>query len=38
MYVTNQDDNNVSVIDGVTNTVIATVPVGLRPFSIGINL
>ncbi|NOU67403.1 hypothetical protein GC096_25490 [Paenibacillus sp. LMG 31461] len=37
MYVTNQDDGNVSVIDGITNTVIATVPVGARPFAAGVN-
>jgi YVTN family beta-propeller protein len=27
-YVTNIDDNTVSVIDTVTNAVVATVPVG----------
>src|SRR5215510_2823499 len=30
-YVTNRDDNTVSVIDTATNTVIATIPVGARP-------
>jgi YVTN family beta-propeller protein len=30
-YVTNIDDNTVSVIDTATNTVTATVPVGLAP-------
>ena len=37
IYVTNQDDNTVSVIDGVTNLVITTIPVGSRPFSVGVN-
>jgi YVTN family beta-propeller protein len=30
-YVTNQDSNDVSVIDTASNTVIATIPVGHRP-------
>ncbi len=30
-YITNQDSNNVSVIDTATNTVTATVPVGHSP-------
>jgi YVTN family beta-propeller protein len=29
-YITNVNSNNVSVIDTVTNTVIATIPVGLK--------
>lgn len=37
IYITNQDDNTVSVIDGVTQTVISVIPVGARPFSVGIN-
>jgi YVTN family beta-propeller protein len=37
IYVSNQSDNNVSVIDGVTNTVIATVPVGSLPTGVGVN-
>jgi YVTN family beta-propeller protein len=37
IYVTNQDDNNVSVIDGVTQTVITTILVGARPFAVGVN-
>lgn len=37
IYVANYSDNNVSVIDGSTNTVIATVPVGFTPLSIGVN-
>lgn len=32
-YVTNQDDNTVSVIDTASNTVVATVPVGTRPYA-----
>ncbi|WP_405583027.1 Ig-like domain repeat protein [Streptomyces sp. NBC_01190] len=31
-YVTNEDDNTVSVISTATNTVIATIPVGSVPF------
>ena len=31
LYVTNEGSNNVSVIDTTTNTVIATIPVGLAP-------
>jgi YVTN family beta-propeller protein len=34
MYVTNQDSSNVSVIDTATNTVIATIPVGIIPIDI----
>ncbi|WP_430794640.1 hypothetical protein [Bacillus cereus] len=34
MYVTNANGNNVSVIDGATNTVIATIPVGVFPSAI----
>lgn len=37
IYITNQDDNMVSVIDGVTQVVISVIPVGARPFSIGVN-
>jgi YVTN family beta-propeller protein len=33
VYVANQVDNTVSVIDTSTNTVVATVPVGAAPFS-----
>ncbi|MEW9674286.1 hypothetical protein [Ammoniphilus sp. 3BR4] len=32
IYVANFISNDVSVIDGATNTVIATVLVGTRPF------
>src|ERR1044072_3459405 len=35
-YVTNRDDKTVSVIDTVTNTVIATVPVGTTPEGVAI--
>ena len=34
IYVTNSGDNNVSVIDITTNTVIDTIPVGIEPFDI----
>ena len=37
VYVGNGVDNAVSVIDGSTNTVTATVPVG-NPSSVGISL
>jgi YVTN family beta-propeller protein len=36
IYVTNVNDNNVSVIDGGTNTVITT-PVGSNPSGIGVD-
>ena len=35
-YVTNSQDNTVSVIDTATNTVVATVPVGTNPYGIAI--
>jgi YVTN family beta-propeller protein len=34
IYVTNSDDNTVSVIDITTNTVIDTIPIGVVPFDI----
>ncbi|MGH9494132.1 MAG: hypothetical protein ACRD3B_03975 [Candidatus Sulfotelmatobacter sp.] len=37
IYVANLNSNNVSVIDGESNTVIATVSVGNGPSDIGIN-
>jgi YVTN family beta-propeller protein len=37
VYVTNQDDNTVSVIDGKTNTVIGTINVGARPLGVSVN-
>ena len=36
-YITNQYDNTVSVINTVTNTVTATIPVGNTPIGIAIN-
>jgi RNA polymerase sigma factor (sigma-70 family) len=37
IYVTNYDSNDVSVIDGATNSVIATIPVGTYPWGLGLN-
>src|ERR1051326_53276 len=38
IYLANAGSNNVSVIDGATNTVIGNpVPVGVRPFGISVN-
>ncbi|MGW8428860.1 YncE family protein [Peribacillus simplex] len=37
MYVTNDDSSNVSVIDGNTNSVIATVFAGGGPIAVGVN-
>jgi YVTN family beta-propeller protein len=37
MYVTNGGSNTVSVINGITNTVVATIPVGLFPRAIAFN-
>jgi YVTN family beta-propeller protein len=36
-YITNQSSNTVSVIDTVTNTVSATIPVGLTPFGVAVS-
>ncbi|WP_143187975.1 hypothetical protein [Thermoactinomyces sp. DSM 45891] len=36
IYVSNFLSNNVSIIDGKTNTVLATVTVGSNPSGIGI--
>ena len=36
-YITNQNSNNVSVIDIATNTVVATVAVGLNPEGVAVN-
>ena len=36
IYVANRGDNTVSVIDGITDTVIATIPVGNVPIGVGI--
>jgi len=38
MYVTNNDDSTVSVIDTNTNTVIGTIPVGANPQGIAYDL
>ena len=35
-YVTNQNDNNVSVIDTTTNTVIDSIPVGNQPNGVAV--
>jgi YVTN family beta-propeller protein len=35
--VTNARDNTVSVINGQTNTVTATIPVGADPFAVAAN-
>ena len=37
MYVANRDSNDVSVIDGVTNAVIKTIPVGNGPWDLTYN-
>ncbi len=37
VYVTNEDSNDVSVIDGVTHEVVATIPIGKRPRGLKIN-
>jgi YVTN family beta-propeller protein len=37
VYVTNEESDNVSVIDGSNNRVIATVPVGGSPVDVDVN-
>ncbi len=37
VYATNEDSNNVSIIDGATSKVLATVPVGKRPRGLKLN-
>ncbi|MHB8086460.1 MAG: YncE family protein [Dehalococcoidia bacterium] len=37
IYVVNQLDHNVSVIEGATNTVIAVIPVGGAPMDVAVN-
>jgi YVTN family beta-propeller protein len=37
IYVANAGSNTVSVIDGTTNTVVATVTVGTTPFGVAVN-
>jgi YVTN family beta-propeller protein len=34
--VTNEDSNTISVIDTATNTVVATIPVGVHPVAVDI--
>ncbi|MED3297157.1 YVTN family beta-propeller repeat-containing protein, partial [Bacillus thuringiensis] len=36
IYITNANNNNVSVIDGLTNSVITTIPVRNGPFGVGV--
>src|SRR5437879_78379 len=38
IYVTNQLDNTLSVIDGRNDTVVATVPVGTSPAGVAVSL
>src|SRR5258706_12629442 len=35
-YITNQSSNTVSVMDTGTDTVIATIPVGVTPFGVAV--
>ncbi|MFZ1495402.1 MAG: chitobiase/beta-hexosaminidase C-terminal domain-containing protein, partial [Candidatus Competibacter denitrificans] len=35
IYVANTDDNTVSVVDGQSQTIIATIPTGLGPWGFG---
>jgi YVTN family beta-propeller protein len=37
VYVANNSSNNVTVIDGASNTVVTTVPAGTTPNAIGLN-
>jgi YVTN family beta-propeller protein len=37
VYVSNEDSNDVTVIDGATNAVMATIPVGKRPRGIRVS-
>src|SRR5258708_10073313 len=36
-YITTQSSSTVSVIDTATDTVIATIPVGLTPFGVAVS-
>jgi YVTN family beta-propeller protein len=36
-YITNQGSSTVSVIDTATDTIIATIPVGLNPFGVAVS-
>jgi len=38
IYVANFDDDTISVIDGATNTAIATVPVGRAPSNVHVGV
>jgi YVTN family beta-propeller protein len=37
VYVTNEGDDTVSVVDGATNTVSATIPVGVAPLGVAVS-
>ena len=37
IYVANDESNTVSVIDGTTNTVTATITVGSTPFGVAVD-
>src|SRR5207247_1285042 len=37
IYIANNGDSTVSVIDGSANAVIATIPVGSNPVGVGVN-
>ncbi len=37
IYVSNSGNNTISVIDGTTNTVTSTIPVGNYPLGVGVN-
>jgi YVTN family beta-propeller protein len=37
IYVTNEKSDNISVIDGATNTVLGTIPIGKRPRGIHVS-
>lgn len=37
IYISNESNNNISVIDGNTNTVIATVTVSANPLGVDVN-
>ncbi|MEO8101152.1 MAG: choice-of-anchor D domain-containing protein, partial [Betaproteobacteria bacterium] len=36
-YIANRTDNTVSVIDTPTNSVVATIPVGVNPYGVAVN-
>src|SRR6516164_3222807 len=36
-YIANEVDNNVSVINIASNTVIKTIPVGVNPFAVAVS-